>query len=370
MMTSNNMESGLPWFAYSGNDRDIVISSRARLARNLANFPFPFKFQRDDKERVQALIFDAFSKIEDNKKFYAISTESLSPLSAQILEERGVKKSSAKKRALGLVGESGIVMSADGKSSCTVNDIDHIHIAHFSSGLNLRYTYNECHKIDRALQKHLQFAANCDFGYLCSAIRNTGSGMKLSVRIHVPAITHSGKLKDLFDYLHTNEVSVMPAFPELSHTSAAGNFFQIENTSALIGNEIDQVANIEAVCKYIVESERKAIENFSDNKSTIIRNSVLRAYSISKFSLLVSLREAIDIISDIKLGVQLHIIQGIDIDSLCALLYSIQNGHLLYLLETGTFYFEKDIEKNQNIKLDRLRAVVLQEKFDKITLTE
>ena len=369
-MTSNNMESGLPWFAYSGNDRDIVISSRARLARNLANFPFPFKFQRDDKERVQALIFDAFSKIEDNKKFYAISTESLSPLSAQILEERGVKKSSAKKRALGLVGESGIVMSADGKSSCTVNDIDHIHIAHFSSGLNLRYTYNECHKIDRALQKHLQFAANCDFGYLCSAIRNTGSGMKLSVRIHVPAITHSGKLKDLFDYLHTNEVSIMPAFPELSPTSAAGNFFQIESTSALIGNEIDQVANIEAVCKYIVESERKAIENFSDNKSTIIRNSVLRAYSISKFSLLVSLREAIDIISDIKLGVQLHIIQGIDIDSLCALLYSIQNGHLLYLLETGTFYFEKDIEKNQNIKLDRLRAVVLQEKFDKITLTE
>ena len=371
MTNTNNIENGLPWFTYSGKDRDVVISSRVRLARNLANFPFPLRFQRDDRERVQAIIFDAFSKINDSKdngNFYAIDSKSLAPLSAQILEERGAKKSLAEKRAMHLLAESGIVMSADGKICCTVNATDHLHIAHFSSGLNFRESYKECSRIDNALQKHLQIAANYDFGYLCATMRNTGSGMKLSARIHTPAIIHSGRFQAIIDYLKSNGVSLMPAFPEVSPQNAAGGFFQIANTSALNGSEIDQIATMESICKYIAESERKILKNFADNKPTVIRNSILRAYSISKFSMLISLREAIDIISDIKFGVQLNLVKGIDIDELCSLLYRVQNGQLLYLMENGSFDFEKDIENNQTIKLDRLRAVILQEAFAKITL--
>ena len=170
-----NEVNGLPWYSYDGQNRDVIISSRVRLARNLANFPFPAQFRGDDRERVQAIVFDAFSQMENAAGFHAIESASLSENSRQILEERGVIKPSAEKKACRLPSESGIVMSADGKICCPVNCSDHLHIARFSSGLDFRSSFEECRKIDAQLQKKLQFAASYDFGYLTAAMRNAGS---------------------------------------------------------------------------------------------------------------------------------------------------------------------------------------------------
>lgn len=363
-----NEVNGLPWYSYDGQNRDVIISSRVRLARNLANFPFPAQFRGDDKERVQAIVFDAFSQLDNAAGFHAIESASLSENSRQILEERGVIKPSAEKKACGLPSESGIVMSADGKICCPVNCSDHLHIARFASGLDFRSSFEECRKIDTQLQKKLQFAASYDFGYLTAAMRNAGSGMKLSARIHLPGTVRFGKLSVILDYLKQKNCSVMPAFPAISQGSAAGNFFLISTNSAQNGSEIDQIAEMESICKYIAECECKILKDFADNKSTLIRNSVIRAYSIAKFSMLVSLREAVDIISDIKLGLQLNLLSGIDINALCSLLYRIQDGHLSYLMNTGSFDFEKDVLCDGRMKIDRLRAITIQESFEKISL--
>ena len=363
-----NEVNGLPWYSYDGQNRDVIISSRVRLARNLANFPFPAQFRGDDKERVQAIVFDAFSQLDNAAGFHAIESASLSENSRQILEERGVIKPSAEKKACRLPSESGIVMSADGKICCPVNCSDHLHIARFASGLDFRSSFEECRKIDAQLQKKLQFAASYDFGYLTAAMRNAGSGMKLSARIHLPGTVRFGKLSVILDYLKQKNCSVMPAFPSISQGSAAGNFFLISTNSAQNGSEIDQIAEMESICKYIAECECKILKDFADNKSTLIRNSVIRAYSIAKFSMLVSLREAVDIISDIKLGLQLHLLSGIDINALCSLLYRIQDGHLSYLMNNGSFDFEKDVLCDGRMKIDRLRAITIQESFEKISL--
>lgn len=363
-----NKETGLPWYSCDGQDRDVIISSRVRFARNLANFPFPQFFRGDDEVRVQSIILDAFSNNENSSYFHAIDSNALSFVNRQILEERGVIKSTAEKKACKLLDESEIIMSYDGKFCCTINGSDHLHLSYFSSGLGFRSAFEECKKIDVQLQRKLQFAADYDFGYLTSAMRNVGSGMKLSARVHLPGLVHFGKLSIILDYLKQVDCNIIPAYPTVSQQDAAGCFFQINNNSAINGNEIDQIANMESICKYISECERKIIADYADNKSTIILNSVIRAYSIAKFSMLISLREAIDIISDIKLGLQLNIVSGININTIYTLLYRIQNGQLSYLMDTGSFSFEKDVEVNNKMKLDRLRAITIQEAFEKITL--
>ncbi len=362
-----------PWFACPGADPDVIVSVRARIARNLANFPFPSNFRGDDARRVQSLVFDAFAQMQGasaESGFHAVETASLDANGRRILEERGVLR--ALPRRVPPEGvrlpETGVVMSTDGRCSTTVNCGDHIRISFFQSALGIQNAFDGAYRIDSALQERLQFAASYDFGYLTASFRDTGSALKLSARIHIPAAVRFGMLSRITDIAKQSRLCVVPAFPELSQGSAAGNFFTIETTSALNGSEMSQLADFEAACRDIAETERKISTECADNKRTIVRNSVIRAYSIAKFSLLVSLREALDIISDIKFGLRLGMLEGISDDMLCGLLYRIQPGHLFYLLQDGHFSFEDDIARDERAKTDRIRALILQEAFSTISL--
>lgn len=362
-------EENLPWYARKGNDQDVVLFSRVRLARNLANFPFPMYFRNDDSQRVQSLIFDAFARIQDEDQsvaFHAVDTRELDENGRKILEERGVLKRIQKRD--GECPETGVVMSMEGSLSSLINFGDHLRISGFSSGLDIRKNYARTSELDWKLQQYLQFAASYDFGYLTAALRDVGSGMKLSAKVHIPATVRTGKLNVIVDYLREKGFGILPAYPDISQGSAAGSIYRIRTESSLDGTELDQIADFEAACKFIAESERKISASYADNKKTVVYNSVIRAYSIAKLSLLVSLREAVDIISDLMLGVRLGFVSGIEQNLLCGLLYRVQPAHLYYLLNDGNFTFEKDIQEDTKAKIARLRALVLQEAVQKISL--
>lgn len=364
-------QNGLPWYACEGDSLDVVVSSRARLARNLANFPFPSRFRGDDGERVQTLVFDSFSQLQMNDSdfnFHAVDTKTLDGHGRKILEERGVLKRIIRRGEKTILPESGVVMSMDGRCSTAINCGDHLRISYFQSGLALRNCFDECCRVDSGLQKTLQFAASYDFGFLTASLLDAGSGLKLSARIHIPASVYSGKLNQITEIARNSRLKLNPAFPELSRGSVAGSFFLLETSSAMNGTELDQIAEFESACRCIVETERKNLEEYADNKKTIIRNSVLRAYSIAKLSLLISLNEAVDIISDLMTGLKIGMVSGIQMSQLCGLLYRIMPGHLEYLLESSSFTFEKDIENDIRTKTDRIRALILQEAFEKITM--
>lgn len=354
----NKDEKGLSWYDCSGDMMDVVLSSRVRLARNLANFPFPDCYKNDDSERVQIIILAAFSQLQDADNYHSIESKDLSVTSAGILIERGVLENH----------QTALVMRNDGYVSTAINCTDHLRISSFRNGLSLRKSFDECIKVDMDLQKNLQFAASYGFGFLTQKIPDCGSGMKLSCRVHLASSVMLGKLNLIIEYCKQTKLKIEPAFPNIGQGSAAGSFFLISSTNAFDGNELDQLANFESCIKYIVETERKISTEYADNKSTLIRNSVIRAYSIAKFSLFISLREALDIISDLKLGLRLGLLKGIDDSALSGLLYKVQKSHLTYLLESGDFDFEQDIKNDQNAKVDRLRALTLQEAFEHISL--
>lgn len=346
------------WYNTAAPDQDVVVSTRIRFSRNLASFPFPSNFKNDDGDRVQNIVFDAFTKFEDPDSYQSMGLKNLDKNGSKILSERGL---------LGSSTATGLITTTDGVSACLVNDDDHVKLSSFASGLDLEGPFNRVKAIDEELQHYVQFAASRDFGYLSSSVFNTGSGMKCSFNFHLPSLSYSGEIVEIIKEIQDKGFNVADVFGVGSLFNASlGAYYQVSTTSCLKGNEIEQLGNIFALGKYICELERKKRANYADNKPTVVHNIVVRAYSLAKFSILLNFRDCIDIISCLKWGLDLGFITGIEDFELNSLLYRVQSGHLGYLLKTGTFSFEEDIADNPELKEDRLRAIVLKSTVDKI----
>lgn len=352
------------WYAFDGPENDVVLSTRVRFARNLANFPFPSKFKEDDALRVQTLVFDSFSHCEEPDKYQGVVTSELDSLGAQILEERGVLDSSSSKE----LGRA-IVVRTDGKVSCEVNSGDHVRLSAFVPGLDGNAAFNLVAKLDDELQNSLQFAADYEMGYLTSNIADSGSGMKVSCRLHLPSLSFSGKILDLFASFNSKEIAISDVFGAGTlPSSSLGFYYQVSTKIAGNGSELDQIAGLVSAVKYLSENERRERNVVLRTRQTELRNRILRSYSKVKFSSLIENREAIEIISDIKWGKNLGFFSGIEDRELCALLYRVQNGHLEFVLKSKNFNFPADISEKKTLKTNYLRALILQEAFENIKM--
>lgn len=352
------------WYAANGPENDIVLSTRVRLARNLANFPFPSKFKDDDAFRVQTLVFDAFSHTSEPDRYQGVIASELDSLGTEILEERGVLDSNFVKQ-----NGSGIIVRTDGKVSCEVNTRDHVRLASFVPGLDGNGAFNIVANVDDELQNTLQFAADYSIGYLTSNIADSGSGMKVSCRVHLPSLSFSSRLLDLFASINSREIVISDSFGAGNlNSSSLGFFYQISTKIAGNGTELSQIASLVSVVKSLVENERREREVVLRNRQTEVRNKIYSSYAKVKFASLLELREAIEIISDIKWGKHLGFLTGIEDNVLCALLYRIQNGHIQFLLKSKNYNFPQDISENKNLKTNYLRSLTLQEAFENISI--
>lgn len=344
---------GDAWYNASAENDDVIVSSRVRLARNLANFPFPENFDEECALQVQNIIFDSFNHFDDAEAYQTMILSSVPPIGADILRERG------------LVEEqfgTGLVMRIDGVSSCLLNCTDHVRISSFAPGLACSSAYASSRTIDMQLQEKVQFAASHEFGYLTANVCESGSGMKLSLRAHLPSSSFMGKIPELAKACNERGFSVRDSFGSgTQFGSSLGGFYQIASLQSVSGNEIDQLAGITSLGKYICEFERKIRSEVADTKCTQARDIVLRAFAQMRYSLLMPLRESIDVISAIKWGVDLGLICGVEDYELSSLLYKVQSGHLGFLLRTSECNFDSDIASDDALKEKRLRSIVMQE---------
>ncbi len=356
------------WYALPGKETDVVLSTKVTVSRNLANFPFPKKLHPSDAERVQSLVFDAINNMDNGGDFHAVSVEKLDSLGKLILQERGVLPDEAK-------NDAGVVIRNDGKVSCSVNVVDHVRISTFASGFNFDSALEDSRVFDEGLQKKLQFAASYDFGYLTSNIMDAGSGMKLLLRLHLPSLSLTGKIAKIsselsdkgmfvaasygaggFDYLSGNQ----------SMGGALGCYYDISLINSQSGTEFDQVTSLVSEITKLKELERAARAECREKLPTMVRNWLYRSVALARNSMYIPVREAVNIISGVKLGRDMNLVTGIDDVTLHALLYRIQEGHLEYVLRNGSFTFDKDIQDSDFLKKQRLRALILQEAFDDI----
>lgn len=358
-MIEEKRSVGDAWYAAPGDDDDVVLSTRVRLARNLANFPFPESCDDDEAVRIQNIIFDAFNHFPNGDAYQSVPLAVVEPLGAKILSERGLFENNF---------GTGLVMRLDGISSCLINCVDHVRIASFSPGLALNAAYSSSRDVDSQLQERVQFAASYDFGYLTANALDSGSGMKVSVKVHLPSMSYAGKIPELIKMADKKGFVVTACYGSGSKPgSSLGSFYQISSAQSVSGNEIDQLAALISFAKNICESERKFRLDYADNKVTAVRDSILRAFAAARFCVLMELRESIEIVSNVKWGLDLGYIKGAKDFELSSLLYRAQSGHLGFLLKTGNFKFENDVADNDELKEQRLRAIIVQDAFKNLS---
>lgn len=365
----NNSNSSMPsskdaWYSITGPENDIVLSTRVRLTRNLANFPFPSCFHADDGERVRSLVFDSFSQMENPEQYQSIAVKNLEPLGQRLLIERGVISPEIVSQPM-----TGVIVRVDGRVSCLVNSVDHLRIASLVPGMDGLSALNLSHFVDEEVQKKLQLAAAVDFGYLTSNIRDVGSGMKVSFLLHLPSVSQAGLAERVFKDIMSDGYVISGFYGSGNDTgSSLGSYYQISNGSSLLGNEQTQIEELTSVVKNIIELERKTREDIADNKPTTIRDSVYRAIAVVKYSRFIGSREGIDLLSKIKWGLDMGLLSGVSDTDLFSLLYRIQSAHLQYVIRTSTLNYEKDVNSDE-LKIDRLRSLIIQETLANMQLT-
>lgn len=344
------------WYLQPGVDSDVVLSTRVRLARNLADFPFPEFHKGDDAMRVQTLIFDAFSQLDDADDWQLLSVSDMDKLGRQLLAERSILPTDIIDSGTGAVA-----VRTDGKMSCTINRHDHLHLSTVLPGFVPSECLDSVRSTDALLQKTLSFAGNKEFGYLTSRLKDTGTGMKISCLLHLPSVHELGLQDTLFRTLVDTGFDVYACFaPAGSEVTSLGAWFRISTNHAFPMSETDQLAAVTSAGHNIVEIERKSRQDLIITKPTIIRDRVYRALAAVKFSKFISLREGVELISALKWGIDLGLLEGVSDSQLYSLLIRIQGGHLTFALRSGDVEFEKDVT-GPDQKIARLRALIMQE---------
>lgn len=356
-MTDNNNQNvkETSWFASDGPYDDVVLSTRVRIVRNLADFIFPAKMSEDDRSRIKSLVYDAFS---GDQNFHFIEMDEMSKPGIQILKDKNILKDK---------DADAVVLNTDDESiACVVNETDHIKISAFTPGLDCETSMKKAYKIDEFLQQKLQFAASYDFGYLSSRIKDCGSGMKISVRMFIPSIILAGQFDSVLSLVQEKKLLFKPVFKSEEIADFSNCLFDLTTSNGAEGTEFDQMAGIQAVATLILKTERKIRQEFADNNPTVVLNFFKQSYARAMYSLLLSYEEAVSIISAVKWGIQLKLVSGLSESELNALYFRTKSGHLKYLCDNFAFTFEEDIKNSENLQIKRLRTIVIQQAFEGI----
>lgn len=348
------------WFCKEGENQDVILSTRARIVRNLADFSFPNFLTKSETERVEIIILDAL-KDDSACEYYAVKKEEMSEKSLKLLNECGILKESLKEY-------SSVVLSNDGLSSLIINSTDHVKISSIVAGLNVEEAMKNVYRIDEVLQKKLQFAASYDFGYLSSRIKDSGTGLKFSVYCHIPGIVLSGEFETLKKEINKKGYCIKKVFDSTTDYEKENYIFELSTDLNLCQTEIDQSIDLKSICQLIIKKERKIKAFFADNKSVYAQNFVQKSWGKVLFSLFFDFNEAMSVIMAIKFGVELKIISLTQDINFVSLIYQIKDHHIDYLLDNYDFSFEEEIADNHKMKIQRLRAVILQQSFEKIEL--
>lgn len=290
---------------YSQNDglNKFVLSSRIRLARNLKGEVFPHKL--DDEKAFN--IADRIEKSLDgySESFKRVNLNSKSNLDKSIyLEKHLISKDLIKASS-----KSSFFVNDSETISIMINEEDHLRIQTFSEGLSIEQLTNFAIELDEKIEKELPYAFSKKYGYLTACPTNVGTGMRISVMVHLPALNETGNLNKLFRIINNFGMSIRGVYGEGSQSM--GDMYQISNNQTLGINEQEIAKNMQAITDKVIEQERIARKYLGKNKLRF-EDKLYRSFGILKNARLLSSTECINLLSDVKLGTDMGIIRELD----------------------------------------------------------
>lgn len=295
------------WMKGEGASSDIVISSRVRLARNLDSAPFPPEMGREDALGVLHLAERATEHLVrstgEDWDFYRLGD--MDDLDRWVLVEKHlISPQLVKSSAL-----SGLTLRRDEAVSIMVNEEDHLRIQCLFPGLNLQDAWRLGDAVDDVLSDVVSYGFDDKLGYLTTCPTNVGTGMRISVMVHLPGLVMTEHLESVISGLAKVGAVVRGLYGEGSE--AQGNLFQISNRLTLGLDEEEIIENLGAVVNEVVQRERSAREVVYDRDRRRLEDRVCRAYGILTNARLMTSEEAMGLLSLLRLGIDLQLISGL-----------------------------------------------------------
>ncbi len=324
------------WLEGIGNDEDVVVSTRLRLARNVAKYRFPNFMTKTEAESVTE---DILNGMKDNVydipyKFYRI--RDLSEVERTVFVEKHLISPNLAKK----IDYGSFLIRNDERATVMINEEDHIRIQVLVPGLNFEKGWEISSKIDDSIEEKIEYAYHEKFGYLTSCPTNVGTGLRASVMVHLPCITMTGHINSIIEGLTKIGLTVRGIYGE--GTKALGYLFQISNQTTLGESEEEIIKKLNKVVQEIISRERSTRAYMLDKKNTQIEDMIFRSYGILKYGRIISSQEAMNHLSNVKLGCDLGIIDYIDSKDIIKLMIEIQPANLQITVNRDLNYEERD----------------------------
>jgi protein arginine kinase len=283
------------------NDSDIIVSTRIRLARNLEKYPFPEIIAEKEREEVIEKVKNAVlnSNSTLSKEFKFIKMSDLKPYEREELSERHLISSEMEKS-----GDGAVFISNDENMSIMLMEEDHIRLQVILGGAGLKKAWELANKIDDVLEENLSYAFSEKFGYLTACPTNTGTGMRASVMMHLPALTLTGNINKIISSASALGLTVRGLYGEGS--KAYGNLYQISNQVTLGISETEIIEKLENISSQIEKHEKESRTAIKKNDS--VADKLWRSYGTLKYARNISSKESKALISDVILGENMGII--------------------------------------------------------------
>jgi protein arginine kinase len=310
------------WLRGTGPDSDIVISSRIRLARNLAEFPFPNRADDSVRSDVESLLRGKFDGLHLAKPLDYVNVGSLAQLDRQFLVERQlISREHADSH-----GSRGVGISREENVSLMINEEDHLRIQVLRSGFALDECWREIDRIDDAIESQVTYAFSEQLGYLTACPTNAGTGIRVSVMVHLPALVITKEIQKVFQALQKISLAVRGLYGEGSQ--AMGDFYQISNQVTLGQSEQQIITRLQEVVPNIIGYERRVRNTLVKNNRASLHDQISRAYGILKNAMTITSQETMQLLSSVRMGINLGLIDDLEIPTVNELFIHTQPAHL------------------------------------------
>ncbi|MEM0895913.1 MAG: protein arginine kinase [Verrucomicrobiota bacterium] len=341
------LDNPADWMQSRGPYSEIVLTSRVRLARNVGQTSFPGWASKSERKRILGDILPAVNGLEEMSDAFSEELENLSSIKKQVLVERHLISREHAARS----GGSAAVMNANQSVSIMINEEDHLRMQSIEPGLNLEEAYGAIDSVDSRLEEALDYAFDSQLGYLTACPTNLGTGMRASVMLHLPALVLTEQVNKVVQAVNKIGLAVRGLYGE--GTEALGNLFQVSNQNTLGEKEDEIIARLERVVGQIINNEQNARQMLLEDKPNTLFDQIGRAYAILRHSYIITSKEALNLLSVLRLAVDLECLPSEARESVDILLMQIQPAHLQIRAKT----------KLSAEKRDSLRAEIMRDQL-------
>jgi len=328
----------------------IVMSSRVRLARNVRDSSFPGWAKKPERVKILEMIRPAVESLPEMKGAFSEAMDNLAALDKQILVERHLISREHAAKSSG----SGLVLNREESFCVMINEEDHLRMQALRPGLQMRQAWDAIDYLDSELEKKLDYAFDNELGYLTACPTNLGTGIRVSAMLHLPGLVLGEQINPIIQSVNKLGLAVRGLYGE--GTEALGNVFQVSNQMTLGETEATIVERLEKVLAQIIEHEENARQTLLEKKPKVVFNHIGRAYGILANAHSISSKETMNLLSLMRLGVDMELFPGAERSLVDELFILTQPAHLQKQFSDKLSAEERDLIRADMVR-ERLKNV-------------